>query len=338
MDRIENHSFFEPILIPGIIPFFITTRDSWEKFRWFVPSLLRLWRELGGASARTLVVRDRGIFSRLAVLLFRLRGGARSLLYVQEPRVVKSEKSESSSSNQNRKWEGVLGSLPSKVVSPVWPQDQGFDSRRNLPFVIESRFFRVGMERFASPVPNRRLKLLVVGKFRPYKGILEMLTLLGENRIISDSLVNLTLVGECASDEDRNYLGRVEDLIEKKFSSVLLEIALNVDHKEMHEIYRRHDVFLLPSRREVASVSVLEAAASGMATLSSNENGTACYLPRDSSATFDWEKPDMLLENLRGYISSPTRIRKDALITFRHLSKFACLIEPTHHASLSRRR
>ena len=46
----------------------------------------------------------------------------------------------------------------------------------------------------------------------------------------------------------------------------------------MSKLYAEHDILILPSKNEAASVSIIEAMANSVLIISTNQNGTASYI------------------------------------------------------------
>ena len=106
------------------------------------------------------------------------------------------------------------------------------------------------------------LRLLYVGRLIPRKGVAGLLRALG-----GLGNVALTVAGD---GPERERLGRMAGEY-----GVSVRFPGNVAHAELPELYREHDAFVLPSRNEGMSNTVLEAMASGLPVIVTDVGGTA---------------------------------------------------------------
>lgn len=117
-------------------------------------------------------------------------------------------------------------------------------------------------------------RLLLIGKFEPRKNhklAIQALHFL-------DPTISLTLVGECSNAQHERYLFEVKELIRTSGLHARVTILTNVDHGKVSDIYSTHDIFLMISESEPASVSHLEAMSHGLAVVIGYDNGTADYV------------------------------------------------------------
>lgn len=126
---------------------------------------------------------------------------------------------------------------------------------------------------------NRRrgdiLRIMTVGKFVKRKEIL--LLLQAFNGLIKEGFsdLRLNIFGEKA---DLDYARRVEDYIKRNQLEDFVKVRYNLDNKKIIKEYRKHDIFVLPSSKEPAAYSVVEAMGSGLPVICSSECGTKSYI------------------------------------------------------------
>ncbi len=106
------------------------------------------------------------------------------------------------------------------------------------------------------------LRLLYVGRLIPRKGLPVLLDAVGGLEHVS-----LTIVGTGPEEAMLR-----QTTIEK---SIPVSFQGEVAHEALPEIYRSHDAFVLPSRNEGMSNTLLEAMASGLPVVVTNVGGTA---------------------------------------------------------------
>ena len=184
------------------------------------------------------------------------------------------------------------------------------DNTYYVPFVADS-VEEAGDRAYLN---NNVLHILSIGKFREYKNLpilVEAGELLKEN---CDFEWHMTIVGQVSnSDEHEYYLNMVDRIrvagLEDKFT-----IKTNIPYKKMSEEYLKNDVFVLSSKKELASISVLEAMSHGLSVISTNCNGTASYIKEGYNGfVFETENAESLTNSIiKAHISGVEELGKHA--------------------------
>ena len=134
--------------------------------------------------------------------------------------------------------------------------------------------------------------------------------------------LSLTVAGECADHFEREYKEKLERFIEKHGLSEKVNLLENVAHKDMEKLYANADLFVLPSTREPASVSQLEAMAFSVPAICSDTNGTSCYIKEGING---YRFKDNSSEDLRNAIvkciSEPDRLKKMGENSFKEIKE-----------------
>ena len=80
-------------------------------------------------------------------------------------------------------------------------------------------------------------------------------------------------------------------------------------HLVPSNIYKKSNIFILPSTREPAAISVLEAASYGIPVILSNTSGTRCYFKNnENSKFFKDESQEDLQQKILFFLKSPQNI------------------------------
>ena len=120
---------------------------------------------------------------------------------------------------------------------------------------------------------NDRVNILTVGKFTNRKNHLLLIRALLMLKVKTN--FQTTIVGECTTAEHLIYLKKVKKDVQK--SGLNINILINITPKVIKKLYRKHDLFVLPSVNEPASISNLEAMAHGLPVITTDTNKTSCY-------------------------------------------------------------
>lgn len=146
-------------------------------------------------------------------------------------------------------------------------------------------------------------KLLMVGKYQPRKN--HALLLRAVARLSADFDIELTMAGECVDDNQSQVKRELDALVENLGLTDRVTLLCNVPYRDMPDLYLRHDLFVLPSSRESAAISVLEALATGMPVVCSDTCGTQDYLLGGQvGRVFRSDDADDLVEQIRAVVGT----------------------------------
>lgn len=279
------------------------------------PALLAYWRRLRALKPDAVIVRDPiRPFSWRAALAARLLG-VPLVLYTQG--VVHG--------NATRRRD-VLRSVVMRLLDAPWYSPVSGDPRlpklhpdlHYLPFAadldraVKSEWFLDG-----------RVNILCIGKFTERKNHLLMVDAFDRLRRRFD--VRLTLVGERSTSEHGRYHDAVVARIDALGLREQIAVRTNVMFADMADLYRTHDVFVLPSRNEPAGVSILEAMSHGLPVVCSTTSGTRWYVePGASGHVFASDDLSDLVAKLETMLES-----REALVRMGNRAR--SLAETKHH-------
>lgn len=158
-----------------------------------------------------------------------------------------------------------------------------------LPFVADpsrapkAEWFRGG-----------HVNILSIGKFMPRKNHLLLLEAFAA--VAREHDVRLTIVGETSTNEHQSHHQEVLRRIDRLGLGEQVRVFTNVPFESIGQLYRTHDLFVLPSRDEPAGVSILEAMAHSVPVICGTTSGTRWYIEPGRSG-FVFESDDY--EDLR---------------------------------------
>ena len=148
------------------------------------------------------------------------------------------------------------------------------------------------------------LNILDVGKYRPYKNhfvLVNAVKVLKERDELKD--IRFTILGQASVPEEIKYYEDLQKHAAECGVSEYITFRTHIPYSEMMKLYYDNDVFILTSKEEQASISILEAMANGVVAVSTNLNGTAHYITEGSDGFFfKTDEPESLAEVIK-YIS-----------------------------------
>lgn len=139
------------------------------------------------------------------------------------------------------------------------------------------------------------LRVLCVSRLVERKGIQYLI------EGVAELDVELTVVGEGEQESELKQLVAAEEIEER------VTFAGYVPHDEIHEYYEAADIFVLPSKNEGMSNTVLEAMAAGLPVITTDTGGTA-ELIGDNGSIVPMEDVNSLVETIGSYSQNPQLI------------------------------
>lgn len=303
----EHHTELTPTIVePSILcrlPWFRLAFTS-GKAMWFrrgrvIPSLMQTWRLLKKTHPDAIVVRQVTAATAVVGVLGRLFT-RRIVFYVQQP--LRSHHRPSFKSRIRRT---LISAFFAKTITPVRGSGphRFTHGARFVPFAVLPS--PEAQER--SYLNRGRVRILCVAKlFSKRKNHMILFEALASLAMAHD--FRLTLIGALNDEHDPHYvqlLRYLEDSLLRDRTTVLP----NIPYGKVLREYLSHDIFVLPSEDEPASVSNLEAMAAGMAVICTSSNGTCDYLPSpEAGLRVVAADIESLREALQGLVSEPRRI------------------------------
>ena len=272
------------------------------------PPLLKLRKLICDFRPDVVILRERSAYSMAAYLICRKKGYP-CILYNQNPLWSAPAKTDLA--------HRIVGSMTPKLrMTPVMGVKRPGTSVKEhdffVPFVIEPQKAPEERTYFASDTVH----ILCIGKYEPRKHHLLLLQVVeellggrahapagklpdrfdgglhsggaesvsaGENngehgKAPGNYKIRLTLVGEATMAFQKEYCEQVRRYVADHHMEDIVTVKTNVPRREMEAEYLAADVYVIPSTREMASVSQLEAMSYSLPVICSDANGTASYV------------------------------------------------------------
>lgn len=302
----EDHTLIKPILLPESL-FSKAIRkvfgDGDVNLQRFFPKPLDCWRLFREFSPDVVVIRLHGtVFAYLSALIARLTG-CKAVFYQQmDPTTLQAlHKGGGRARLRRANFHGRLIAFDAAWMTPL-PAGPG------NPGKLPTRSYFVP---FAVPVKERtkkrknEIRFLVVGKYQTRKR--HMLMVEAVASLARKYSFSVTFIGEASTEEHATNLTKVRQAIASMSLERVITLLDAISHAEMENLYQAHDVFVLPSSNEPASVSVLEAMGQGMPVICSDSCGTGKYVVEGSNG-FIFASGDRgsLARALEKFLADPT--------------------------------
>ena len=277
---IEDYSYVEPIVL-GYSPLYrlidflyvkVIHRKNPEaivyKIQHGFPPIFRLRKIIKSFQPDVVIVREKSMYSMITYLLCK-RQGCPCILYNQNPLWSEPDKTDPLHRLVNKM-------SPKMRMTPVLGiQKPGTSKRENdffIPFVAEPQVAPDKRTYFA----DGRINILCIGKYETRKHHLMLLGVAEE--LHNKYPFHLTLIGEATTHFQKEYHEKVETYVKEHHMEQYVTVKINVPRKDMDVEYKKADIYVIPSTREMASVSQLEAMSFSLPVICSDANGTASYV------------------------------------------------------------
>ena len=173
-----------------------------------------------------------------------------------------------------------------------------------------------------------KLRLLCVGKFRPYKNqrvLVDAMEILAKEGLADR--VRLTMIGQAKFDEEIAYREGLIRSVNEKGLADYVTFRDRVPYSMIGGVYAEHDVFILTSKAELASISILEAMANSVMPLSTSYNGTVTYINAgENGLIFRTDDPESLAGQIKYLISDHQAVERMGANGYEYV-KNNCMFE-----------
>lgn len=203
----------------------------------------------------------------------------------------------------------LLSFLPEGRITPVLGrEEQGkvkMPGTYYVPFIIEPCVAPEEKKIFL----NDRINLLCVARYEERKNLFLLADVF--NDLHHKYNIHLTIIGEALDKGQIEYYRKLEQSVKENHLEDHIVLLQNLHRDQVFEAYRKSDLFILPSTRERASVSQLEAMSCSLPVICSDTNGSACYVENGKNGYLfrDNDRQD-LTDKIEKIISDKSKLLK----------------------------
>jgi len=255
----ECHFFVKPrILDKNILSFFFKWRNNF-----YLPRLFNYFNLLNKKKYNLVIFRYTDHFSSCIFLLFFKIIKLKVIIYEQ----IQYSK------NLNNNLIFLLKNFFKKkfsiaTVSPIFSNYNLKNSYNYfLPFTPE-----IKKKKIFQNIPN----FLFVARYESRKKHFEFLEIINDLAKNYKFIVNF--VGHIFNDDNKNYFNELSNKVMDYNLIKFVKLYKNINYLNMKNFYKNNDLLILPSIREDASVSVIEAIGYGLGVITTKSNGTSCFV------------------------------------------------------------
>lgn len=201
----------------------------------------------------------------------------------------------------------LLSCLPKYRITPVLGKEgQGNIKMKNtfyVPFVIEPHINPMEKKYLSSG----KIQIVCVGRYENRKNLFLLIDVL--NELKEKYQLYTTIIGEASDAFQKEYYWKLEEKVKEYGLEKEVSLLKNLSQQEIYRTYAKADIFVLPSTRERASVSQLEAMSCGVPVICSDTNGTSCYVidGKNGYLFHDMDKQD-LKQKMEWMVSDKERL------------------------------
>ena len=271
---------------------------------WFIPDRKELKKYLTDIHPDVVIVRERNLLSLATVILCKTMGIKKILLYNQSPIYTKKDK------------------IPMKIKRKIWfslfPKKRITVCRYSPYPEIDEKYICDKNAYFMPHVPrtvnlknreylrNGKVNIFDCGKYRDYKN--HLLLIEAVKILVNQGFTNFNVIilGQAINADERSYYDKCRNLVEKYKLESFISLENCVPYDDIPDYYLKSDLFILPSKSEQATVSILDSMSYGLATISTSHNGTADYIkPGVTGEVFQTNNAEDLAQKILIYLRNP---------------------------------
>jgi glycosyltransferase involved in cell wall biosynthesis len=275
--RAENYSATKPTVIgySSLFKFFETRffeENLGNQKKFGLPPLNDLWTKMKTFDPDVVIVRDYGLVSAVVLLMgnFLNAGGI-----MQE--LIPKYREPSEKKYLFKRLYNTVFRKPLLTVTPI----QGNEDTKTAPKHVYYVPYPVDLDLYEpfgekEYFLNDKINIINVGTLSAERK--NQINLLRAFDSLSGKYnLHLTLVGHL-SNKQNNHYQQIRSYIQENGLESDVDITTNMEYQKLQKEYKKHDLFVFPSRREPLGMAGLEAMAAGLPVICGQNAGVSSYV------------------------------------------------------------
>lgn len=269
---------------------------------YYVPDILQSKKLIDDIRPDVVILRNRTLFSLVIYKLARNKG-CKCLIYNQTPIFSSRDISKEKIIKK-----GVKALFPKNRITVVrykeYPESEiNYFEDKNaffVPFVVRNTNVKK-----VEYCKDGVVHIFDSGKFRDYKN--HFVLLKAVKLLIDEGYSNFHVLiqGQVECDEEEIYYKKIEKYIIDNSLGNYISLMKGVSYHEMENLFTESDIFVLPSKSEIANISIIDAMTYGLATISTSKNGTSDYISKGiNGEIFKSDDEEDLAKVLKNYLNN----------------------------------
>lgn len=203
----------------------------------------------------------------------------------------------------------LLHFLPRKRITPVLgtPGNGKIKMPESyfVPFVAEPHMSPKEKSYFV----DGRIRVLCVARYEERKQL--FLLLEAAKELFKKYRLKLVVAGEAVEESQKWYYEKLSRVVQDAGLGEYVELLKNLSVSQVYKEYEKADLFVLPSTKERASISQLEAMGCSVPVICSDTNGSACYVEHGKNGYLFRDSDSLdLKEKIEWIISDRERLTR----------------------------
>lgn len=233
------------------------------------PPYFRLKKVIRDFKPDIAILRERSVYTITSYHICK-KLGIPAVLYNQSPYYEKEYKKIGFLHHMIRKMS------PQVRMTPIMGKErEGTDKAEKVfyaPFVMKPHCSPQNKKSFA----GGKVQIICVAGYHSRKQIPMLLESVAELK--KRYHIELTVAGEVITEDQCEYYLNIQKIVQENDLDDYVTLLRNLDRGQIFEKYEQSDLFVLPSTRERASISQLEAMSCSLPVICSDTNGSACQI------------------------------------------------------------
>ncbi len=300
--RNDNHEDWHPIKLEKIKVFRLYIFIPLSIFRepnFHFPNPFSLYKKIKDSNSDTIIARDPAYPVSFLSLLFGRLLKKKTIIYTQtplhkKPFIIKK----------------ILFYFIIYLFKAYWITTVLGDKNNNKKFHKKAFYvpfpININNDIKKQKEDYKKINIISVGKLNsPRKN--HILLLKSIHKLKKEHNIHLTIIGSLG--DKKNYFNKIVNYIKLNNLDISVTIKHNIPYQKMLDEYISNDLFILPSSKEAAGYSLLEAMSVGLPVICSDTNGTKCYIEEGQNGyIFKSDNFQSLYERIKLIISDKEKM------------------------------